>query len=403
MSQEFEGVKIFKAQGGLNREGLGTDAHMAIVVHVPAFPDNIASNDVIELLQVLDAETKGINAAFDANNNVLVHYHIDEFFRYAPEGKLTLVLTAEETAAAFFAQDVAKAIVKNQSDAKRIGFVYNNNVADLDLQAELTACQGFIEALAEEHYLLDGITLEGRNIGTDAIDNRVLDCGNCHVVIAQDPAIASVDPAYANYAAVGTYLGMRAARKPNENLGSLDIENKPDYAKGDLTFPLTYALKGRWLSAALSNGTAYDTLTGVQKDTLTARAYIYAGSYSGSAGIYFNGEPTCIDIASDYAQGENNNIWNKAARGIRTALLPRVKSRVKIDPASGFIRNTSAKYLESVGIVPLNKMLSDDEVSDYSLEIPTNQTPSDQTPLKVKGSVTKDRIIHLFEVDLGLK
>jgi hypothetical protein len=401
-NQEFEGVKVFKSNGNLNRDTANTDNNMALVISTQAFPAGINANDVIETVALQEAEAVGIDAAFDANNTVLAHYHIEEFYDLAPEGKLVVVLTDEETAADFFALPIAAQIFKTYKNVKNIGFVYNGEPLELDLDAELGACQAFITALATDHYLLNGIYLEGRNLGVAATDNRELNAPNCNVVIAQDPAIAVLEEEYEKYAAVGSALGMRAVRKPSEHLGSTDILDKPDAQKADPTYPLTRPGKGRWLTAALSDGTPYDSLTATQKQQLTDRAYIYAGGYSDFYGVYFNGEPTCVAIESDYSQGENNNIWNKAARGIRKALLPKVKSQVFVDPATGNIRNTSAKYLEGIGFKPLEAMMAAEEISGATLTIPTNQSPSDQVPLKVQASVTKNRIVHLFEVSLGL-
>lgn len=402
MSKEFEGVKIFKAQGLLNRTEQNTDAVMGLVVYLPAFPAGLNANDIVEAIQLSDIEAVGLDAAFDANNNILLHYHVEEFFRLAPEGKLIVIPTDQGTADEFFALPSASAAFKLYSDVKRIGYVYNTDDAGLDIADELANCQAFIEAMRTDHYLIDGIYLEGRNIGTAGVDNRLQNAPNCHVVNAQDLAIAEIDAAYANYAAVGSVLGMRAVRNPSEHLGSVDVILKPDGRRGDQTYSLTDDALGRWQRPALSDGTAFETLTGAQKDALTDKAYIYAGMYPNFDGVYFNGEPTCVDITSDYAQGENNNIWNMAARGIRKALLPKVKGKVKVDPATGNIRNTSAKYLETIARKPLLKMVADDLISGQTLQIPTNQSPSDQVPLKVNATVTKDRIVHLFEVTLGI-
>ena len=402
MNREFEGAKIFKAQGQLNRQSQNTDAYMALVVYVPAFPAGVEANDIIEAIQIEDVEQAGIDAAFDANNNVLAHYHAQEFFRLAPDGKLILILTDQPTAQAYFAQGVVSETFKSYSDVKRIGFVYNGEPAGLDLQNEALNAQQWIDAMATDHYLIDGIYLEGRNLGAAAVNARDYGADNLHIVIGQDPPIAAIDAAYALYAAVGSVLGMRAVRNPSENLGSVGLVTYPDAARGSETYPLTSDLPLRWQKAALSDATPFDSLTAAEKQQLTDNGYIYAGSYSNFDGVYFNAEPTCTAIDSDYAQGENNSIWNTAARGIRKALLPKVKSKVKVDPATGNIRNTSAKYLETIARKPLVEMLGKDLISGFSLQIPLDQSPSDQVPLKVNASVTMDRIVHLFEVTLGI-
>jgi hypothetical protein len=397
----FDGVIINKGQGGLNRSETSTDAVMALVAFVND-PLTNAPEEVIELTSVLAAEALGFDAAYDANKAILLHYHIAEFFRLAPNGTLKLIITEIATAKAFFESVTAKALIRANTDIKRIGFVYNADGVALDMVSEINACQLFINDLFLDKIYLNGIYLEARNVSKDAISRRTLTAGKVSLVIAQDPAIASLDAAYAHYAAVGSILGMRAARKVNENLGSVDIITKPNERKGEQTYPLTDSLRGLWLSAALSDGKLVSSLTNVEKNTLTANGYIYAGSFQGFAGVYLNGEPTCIAISSDYSTGENNGVWDKAALGIRNALLPKVRGWFQRNPTTGKLKDTAITDLENIGKKPLQAMLVAAEISGFDLVIPAGQNPNDQTPLLVKTTVTLGAIIHTFEVDLSL-
>lgn len=397
----FDGVIINKGQGGLNRSETSTDAVMALVAFVND-PLTNAPEEVIELTSILEAEALGFDAAYDANKAILLHYHIAEFFRLAPNGTLKLIVTEIATAKAFFESANAKALIRANTDIKRIGFVYNADGVGLDMVTEINACQLFINELFLDKIYLNGIYLEARNVSKAAISRRTLTAGKVSLVIAQDPAIASLDAAYAHYAAVGSILGMRAARKVNENLGSVDIITKPNERKGEQTYPLTDSLRGLWLSAALSDGTLVSSLTNVEKNTLTANGYIYAGSFQGFAGVYLNGEPTCIAISSDYSTGENNGVWDKAALGIRNALLPKVRGWFQRNPTTGKLKDTAITDLENIGKKPLQAMLVAAEISGFDLVIPAGQNPNDQTPLLVKTTVTLGAIIHTFEVDLSL-
>ena len=398
----FDGVIINKGQGGLNRSEASTDAIMALVVFVNDPLTNVL-NEVIELQSVLAAEALGFDAAYDANAAVLLHYHISEFFRLAPDGTLKLVVTEKTTAKLFFESAAAKAMFRANTDSKRIGFVYNDDVVALDLVAEINACQLFINELFDDKIYLNGIYLEARNMSKAAVTRRTLSAGKVSLVIAQDLAIASLDAAYAKHAAVGSILGMRAVRKVNENLGSVDILKKPNERKGELTYPLTDSLRGLWLSAALSDGTLVSSLTNIEKTALNTNGYIFAGGFQGFAGVYLNGEPTCIAISSDYATGENNGVWDKAALGIRNALLPKVRGWFQRNAATGALRDTAITDLENIGKKPLQAMLVAAEISGYDLVIPAGQNPNDVTPLIVKSTVTLGAIIHTFEVDLSLK
>lgn len=397
----FEGVKFNKGQGGLNRSNASTDAVMALVAFSPEAA-NPAYNKAIRAIQASDLDDAGFDESYDANNAVLIRHHAEEFFAYAPNGTLYVIPTDKADAATFFASDEAKALFREHTDVKRIGFVYNAEVVDLDLTAEANAAQVFVDALAGDHILVDGIYLEARGIGVAAINLRELAAPNVSAVIAQDPAIASMDAAYAKYAAVGAVLGMRAARKVSENLGSVDVLVKPLESRGDISFPLTRETTGRWVKSALSDGTAVSSLTKAEKKQLTDYGYIYAGSFAGFSGYYFNGEPTCVELASDYSSGENNGVWNKAARGIRAALLPKVRGWFKRNVETGALSSTVLANLESLAEKPLQEMMINEECSGYDISIAEGQSPNDQTPLKVKASVFLGAIIHEFEVDLSL-
>jgi hypothetical protein len=397
----FEGVNVNRGQGALNRQNASTDGVMALVAYSPSAGTG-AYNTAYRLIEPAGAVTLGYGPAYDSNGHVIVHGHVTEFFRLAPGGTLILIVTDKTTAKAFFESVEAKALFRQNSDVKRIAYAYNGQPAALNMVQELAAAQLFIDDMAKEKILFDGIYLEGRNLGAAAVTLRTNAAPQCSVVIAQDPAVAVLDAAYAKYAAVGSALGMRAARKVNENLGSVDIINKPNAKKGNISYPLTDRLLGKWLSANLSDGTAVTPLSGAVKKQLTDYGYIYAGSFPDFDGVYFNGEPTCVELSSDYSTGENNGVWNKAARGIRIALLPKVRGWFKRDLTSGNLKATAITSLENTGRKPLDEMMAREEISAYEFGIPADQNPNDQTPLKVKVSVTLGAIIHTFDVDLSL-
>lgn len=397
----FEGVNVNQGQGGLNRANANTDGVMSLVVSIVNLPGDLETDTVYTLNSVKAAEELGINSAYDANESVLLFHHIEEFFRLAPNGTLKVILTTDVKASLYFAKASAKAIFRVNTDVKRIGFVFNSDGV-IVLDDEINACQLFINGLFADKIYLNGIYLEARNISKTALTKRTLTAGKVSLVIAQDPAVASLDAAYSKYAAVGSVLGMRAVRKPNENLGSVDIIIKPDSKKGFETYPLTDELLGKWLSANLSDGTPVAPLSLIEQKQLTAFGYIYAGGFQGFAGLYFNGEPTCIALSSDYSTGENNGIWDKAALGIRNALLSKVRGWSQRNPETGNLKSTAITNFENIGKKPLKAMLTANEISGYNLLIADGQNPTDTVPLRVKASVTLGAITHTFDVDLSL-
>ncbi|WP_051536229.1 DUF2586 family protein [Marinilabilia salmonicolor] len=128
--------------------------------------------------------------------------------------------------------------------------------------------------------MIDGIFVEGVGdaLGIEVTaysDLRELSAPNVTYVIAQEPAQAALKASYAVRAAVGTALGSVGVRKVHEDIGSVDIEDKPRDRRGEENYSLTDELLGRWLSAALCDGKTFKSLTPAQQSSLTAKGYMY--------------------------------------------------------------------------------------------------------------------------------
>jgi hypothetical protein len=222
------------------------------------------------------------------------------------------------------------------------------------------------------------------------------------VVIVADPAIQALDPAYAKYAAVGTALGNLAIRKVSECLGSVAIVNPPDAKKGFESFSICNTGYGKWASAALSSGQKFATLSLNDQNVLTTKGYIYVGSFNDYAGLYFNDSPSCIAISDDYAYIERSRVWNKAARYLRTALIPKIRSKYKKDATTGFATASVIANWTQAAKKKLELMVSDDEVSAVGVYINPKQAPSASSPLLVQVALDIDGILREITINLSL-
>lgn len=407
----FEGVKITKLEGGLGRTAPSDDNVMMLVAALETLPATIINYKPYKLIQPRDAELLGFNESFDANEKVLVKHRVDEFFRLSPDGELWLVPVPHEdpvgtpiTPQAVMAKAEFKAALREAAAVKGIGFAGFAQAIAATVTT-LPLAQAFVAEMALEKRLVDFILLEGQPAaliaGVNALpDLRTNAAPNVSVVIAQDPAIAALDALYANYSAIGSALGMLSVRQVNENLGSVNILSKPSAKRAQSDYPLTEGTK--WASASLSNGLKVVELSGADKKALTDKGYIYAGSYDGYGGVFFNSSPTATVETSDYAFIENNRVWNKAARLIRTTLLPEIKGTVKKDPTTGYIRSTTISRWSGLVNAALEKMNAADEISGYDVYINPKQVLSASSPLVVKAQVVVDDIVHEMDVELGL-
>lgn len=384
---ELNGVNVEKLQGGLGRSNGNLDNHVAILlggipVGAVATAINNAGKGVV-VTSLYEAEVLGINESLDANNNILAYDQIKNFFELAPEATLYL-----------FNSDV-------EADLK--GFLnYNKNIKGYALNvafadntvAEITKHQAIIDSFAAQNRLIDFAV-----IGLDGCDDFSINLfaqtgGNVSVSIACEKADGKVS--------TGAILGMLAIRRVNENVGSVDIKDKPLAKRGGNDYPLTDSKLSRWLTSYLSDGREVASVLDGELTSIISKGYIVAAGYEGYPGVYFENSYTCIERASDFAQIENNRVWNKAARLIRTTLLPRVKGVVKKDPTTGFIASTTVSGWKQLLNKALGTMVTNDEISGFEVDINPNQTVNATSPVEIKASIVADGIVHEFTVSVGL-
>ncbi len=401
----FNGASINKLNGGLGRT-VDTDRTIVLLGGMTLGGD-LAYNTVYELLDINTAEGLGITQTTDDTNGELIHYHLSEMFRLAPGQKFWFIPVNKTTTVSALVDDGdLKAAIRSIPNVNVIG------IAGLGTQvanalADALTLQGMVNDFASEHLLIDGVFVEGvGGVAELAIaeydDLRTLDAPSITYVIAQDPAIAALNDAYKLRAAVGTALGSVAVRRIHEDVGSVDIEEKPSDRRGQENYSLSDGLLGRWLSAALSDGKPFSSLTLAEQKSLTEKGWMYVGSFADYPGFYFSGCPTAVSIVSDYAYFNFNCIWNKAARIIRRTLIPKVRSKVPKDPATGQIKSTWVKAREGEILFALGAMEAAGNIDGADIYINPAQAPTESTPLSVKGRLVVGDVVHEFDVDLGL-
>jgi hypothetical protein len=423
----FQGPQINKLGGNLGAPGNNTDKTFGLIAGGVTVADKIAIGDIVELLQPSDADAYGLTSAYDSANKVLVRHHIEESFTYCPDGHLFVMLVPQGTTmkdicdplginapvgpGALLAMMTAEV---TRREIKCVGVVLNPGAEyvpvlatglDKDVVDAIPKAQATIDSLKTQFIYLDRVFIEGRQVnGTIALmlDLRTLTCPDVSVVIAADPAIQALDPAYAKYAAVGTALGNLAIRKVSECLGSVAIVNPPDAKKGFESFSICNTGYGKWASAALSSGQKFATLSLNDQNVLTTKGYIYVGSFNDYAGLYFNDSPSCIAISDDYAYIERSRVWNKAARYLRTALIPKIRSKYKKDATTGFATASVIANWTQAAKKKLELMVSDDEVSAVGVYINPKQAPSASSPLLVQVALVIDGILREITINLSL-
>lgn len=401
----FTGANINKMNGGLGRSS-DSDRVIVLVVGM-TLAGTLAYYESHEVLDMTGVEGLGITASTDDTNSELVHYHLSEMFRLSPESKFHIIpVDKTMTPTALVADAALKAAIRGIPDVNVIGFAGLTTTVAAAL-TDAVLFQSLVTAFAMEHLLIDGIFVEG--IGAVAPievtaypDMRTISAPNVTYVIGQDPAVAALKVGYALRAAIGTVLGSVAVRNIHEDLGSVDIEIKPRSRKGEENYSLSSEVLGYWLSAALSDGKKFSTLTLAEQKSLTAKGFMYVGKFADYGGYYLNGCPTSVVKSSDYAYFNNNCVWNKAARIIRRTLIPKVRSKVPTDPTTGYFKSTWVADAEGLVSKKLEPMIAAGNIEAADVYINPAQTVSETVPMTIKAQVVMGQIVHEFDVDLGL-
>ena len=401
----FAGANVNKMNGGLS---LSSESDRVIVlVCGMTLPAGMVYNKAYELLDITIVEDLGITESSDSLNGELVHYNLSEMLRLCPDFTYWLIpVDKTKTIAALVDDNDFKAEIRNIVDVNVIG-ISGLNTTIANTLVDSVALQGLVDDFASEHLLIDGIFVEGVGSAvpiaiTAYPDRRTITAPNILYVVSQDPSIASLVIANKLRAGIGTALGSVAVRKVHEDIGSVDIEEKPRTRKGEENYSLSSENLGRWLSASLSDGTTFKSLSPAEQKSLTAKGYMYVGSFANYGGFYWNGCPTGVTKSSDYAYFNFNCIWNKAARIIRKTLIPRVRSKVPTDPATGYLKSTWVTSTEGAVLSKLEAMESAGNIEGKDVRINPAQAPTETIPLNVKAKVVVGKIVHEFDVDLGL-
>jgi hypothetical protein len=409
-------VTITRTKGKLGRRKASEDNYAGLLMSGVA-ATGIVLSTVYELNKLADAENLGIDAAYDFDNTMLAHYHISEFFRMCPEGKLFIMLVDQNVSMTQMADKAlayAAKLLRDplcQGKIRTLGIGRNpatgytptiaggldNDVA-LDTAGVYTGAVVKAQALATEEESLHRpvlILLEGRSFnGTSAaaIDLTLADAPQVAVVIAADLDINNLDALYYGSAAVGTGLGIIAHRKVNENIGWVSDGNIQDQGESAFLTP--------GLSSKLVLNTYTDGANGDLK-VLHDKGFLVLKTYIGADGVYFYGDRTCVDASDDYATLSNNRVVQKAMRKAYARLLPHVNSSVQVESATGTLKPSVCNYFEQEVISELKSMVTDGEISGVNAFVDPDQNIIQAQDLKVDIEIIPTGTAESIKVSLG--
>jgi hypothetical protein len=286
----------------------------------------------------------------------ILYYHISEFFRLQPKGKLYVSLQATADVGTF--AKITDLQNSAEGEIKQLG-VYDKSAAFST--ANCNAIQSVVTALAAVDKPISSVVFAGEISGTADLaafttNLKTLSDPQVSVCIGQDGAAKGFKIFKATGKSItnlGEMLGAVAFAQVNESIAWL---SKFQVGTSELD---TVAFANGQLWTALSDGT---------KVNLDSYGYCFLRKVTNLSGTYHNRPYTAVTATSDYSFIYSNRTIDKAIRSIRTVILPETGSPVKLN-ADGTLTEDVIGYFEGLCKQALDTMVSNNELSNYGVII----------------------------------
>lgn len=394
-------VIINQTNGNLGRVGVAEDGTSLLIGSGVAVSGKFALGDVLGPFRSLaEVEAAGIDAAYDATNECLMHQHASDFYLGAGNGvALYMMVVADTVTMAQMADKTLTHVAKALSTAQgAIKLVAISRIPDTvgtiadqfeaDIVSAVTKAQELVASeFAEPNHRPISVLIEGRNFGgtaSSAKDFRTMAANRVSVVISQDAEVAARDAAYAKYANVGYALGVLAGLPVQRNIGR--VKN------GALTIG----------SPALSSGTLMKDVSATDQETLNAKGMIFAKKHVGKDGYFFNDDHTCVALTDDYAFITSGRVMDKVSRIARTVYVEDLLDEIEIDAETGRLAVSTCKGFQASVESQVNaQMTALGELAGISAYVNPAQNVQSTDKLSVNISIVKLGTARKIEAELG--
>lgn len=379
----FNDVVINKLSGGLGRRTPNQDMVSGLLFNSTNDADGkIEKGKLYRLVSVNDAKNLGINETYDTEG-VSVYYQISQYFRMNPSGDLFIMRSDETVYAELIENNAQEMLVKANGAIRQLAITSSEGNFEATKDAIDKAAVVTKNAFAA--YRPVEVFLEGKGFKDASVENLAeRNAENVSVIVAMDSEKAK-ETTYSNTAAVGVLLGAVSNAKVSENIAWVEKFN----------------LSGDGFSTIGFVGDKQ--VTEGEMVTLNNSKYIFARRHIGLPGLYFNDSHTCTVQTSDFTFIEANRTIHKAARIARTALLPKLNSPVLVDPDSGKLAPSVVKGFETLCRAALERMISNEEVSQIDVYVNPNQDILANSELEIEMSVVPMGTARRIIVNLGFK
>jgi hypothetical protein len=380
-------VVFIKGAGGLGRPLAGEDHISGMVFWLTDanLPSGYSTTDRVKaLFSIDDAQAQGITQG-SATNGVL-WYHINEFFKAAPQGVLYAGIYGGVTATVAYT-DIE--LVQNFADGKirQMGVFDTTTFATGSVTALQASCTA-LEAAHKPTQVIYGADFSAATIGALS-DLRTLNSKDVSVTIGEDGgatgAALAVSEGY-SITDLGSALGQVAFAKVNESTEWIEKFQVDDGAEFNVP--------------AFATGNLVNSQADALLATLKTNGYMFIRKHVGLAGTYQENSATAITTSNDFATIENGRTMNKAVRNIRTFMLPNIASPVLVNANGQLTEGTVAKFKNDTARA-LEQMQRDEEISAFEVIVNPLQDILSTSEITITVKIVPVGIARQIKINIG--
>jgi hypothetical protein len=329
--------------------------------------------------------TQNVVAGIASDIDIL-YYHISEYFRIQPKGKLYVGIYALADATTF----ASITLMQNyaQGEIKQLG-IFQKNTAFATSQC--TTIQTVLTALEGNHKPLVAIYNAEISATSDVstlTNLRTLTAPEVSVCIGQDGAGKGFKLWKATAKSIGclgTTLGAVSFAKVSEDIAWVGKFNMANTEFEILSF---------------SNGELFTAVTDGNVNNIDLYGYIFLKKHIGISGSYFDDSHSCVSLTSDYAYIENNRTILKSIRSMRALLLPQLASPIKVND-DGTLAEDTISFYKTLCSRALDVMVRDGELSAFNVIIDPSQDVLSTSQLVITVELVLLGVARTITVNVG--
>lgn len=333
----------------------------------------------------------GTTVAGVTSKFIQIYYHISEFFRNQPKGKLWVGLFGTPTGTFSEVTDMQN---NATGEIRQIGVYKDGTWASGDITLLNTIANANKTLYQPIQILYAGNTQATTDI-TTMFDVSTLTANNVMNVLGQDGGgwgnfiyKSNGSAGLKSITCLGAQLGEASSRKVSESIAWVGQSNMSNGV--ELEVP------------AFSNGQLVSALSAAALEALNTKRHTFLKKFTGYNGTYFNDSHMCITQASDYAYLENNRTICKAERILYVSYLPSLNSPIQFN-ANGTLSDNTIAAFESIGNTALDQMVRDGELSAKSVTINPSQNVLSTSQLIIAVILVINGVARNIVIPIGFK